>query len=248
MTTATRPASAPAATRVLVLARPSARLLEASKLQRDASAFKGWPVFWEEPTAVRKWRGGLPPAPSGLAGEVIDARWDPGYSTAEDPRLGFERGAVVGRVAMTDSFEALLSRLPTAVKLRMNADPSFDQGGSFEVCVGSGRVPLAVAADKLVEAPAVQLSEADPAAGAVEDMRRRGLSERMIEAFYTGGGGVDLRSDGQVQREARLAARQALAPAPARSADPGVQYAESLRRRGLSPSDFGVHSTRETTT
>lgn len=97
-------------------------IYESAMLERDAHVFAGWPVYdnHESPAAAAA-RRGIPRPPSELAGEIRESFWDPDFTTPEDSKFGFERGAVIGRFMLTEDMEKLVRRLPRAVKTSVNA-------------------------------------------------------------------------------------------------------------------------------
>lgn len=98
------------------------RIYTPDMLRENAHVFSGFPMFDNhELPKDRQARGGLPRRPSELAGQIEESWWDPEFSTPEDGRMGFERGAVVGRARLTEAMESLVRRLPRAVKLSVNA-------------------------------------------------------------------------------------------------------------------------------
>lgn len=80
-------------------------IYEAPMLERDAGVFEGWPMFLNhsEDDLPGRRRGRLPRSPAELAGEIRESWWDEKYTTPKDARLGFSRGAVIGRAAVTES-------------------------------------------------------------------------------------------------------------------------------------------------
>jgi len=102
---------------------PANAIYEASMLAANAHVFKGLPVFdnHESPDAkrARRW---LPRPPSELAGEIVDSWWDPDFTTPHDAERGFDKGAVIGRFALTEDMERLVRRLPRAVKTSVNVE------------------------------------------------------------------------------------------------------------------------------
>lgn len=111
----------------LVLMRPAATgplMASAAVLERDAAAFTDWPLYPPEEAAARAGRGMLPRPPSELAGEVRSARWAPTYQTKRDAELGFERGAVIGRVSPVEWLEQLLRSIPATLRLWVELPPA----------------------------------------------------------------------------------------------------------------------------
>jgi hypothetical protein len=101
---------------------PYNNIYESSVLERDAGTFKGWPMFDNHDSPVaRKARMGLPRKPSELAGVVKESWWDPNFTGPEDEQLGFDSGAVVGKCMLTDAMEALVRKIPEAIKGSLNA-------------------------------------------------------------------------------------------------------------------------------
>lgn len=100
-------------------------IYEAAMLERDAHVFAGWPVFdnHEAPDAARA-RRGIPRPPSELAGQIRESWWDAAFETPEDGKMGFDRGAVIGRFVLTEDMERLVRRIPGAVKTSVNARPT----------------------------------------------------------------------------------------------------------------------------
>lgn len=114
----------------IVIQRPGAgrgpgnRIFEAAHLAADCAAgtFVGWPCFDNHDSPIaRKARAGLPRSPSELAGVVREAWWDPDYEDPElDAKLGYGKGAACASVAVTEPMEALIRRIPEAVKVSVN--------------------------------------------------------------------------------------------------------------------------------
>lgn len=110
---------------------PGNSIYEAAMLERDAQNFVGWSMFdnHDSPVAKRA-RAGLPRPPSDLAGAIRESFWDPAFTTAEDAAMGFGPGAVIGKCALTDSMEALVRKIPEAVKGSLNAMAAGKRRGS----------------------------------------------------------------------------------------------------------------------
>jgi hypothetical protein len=103
---------------------PGDRIFQAAHLERDCrdGTFVGWPMYdnHESPLA-RRARAGLPRPPSELAGAVRETWWDPNYEDEKlDREFGFAKGAVCARVMPTEPMEALIRRIPEAVKVSVN--------------------------------------------------------------------------------------------------------------------------------
>jgi hypothetical protein len=110
---------------------PGNRIYEAEVLERDAGTFKGWAMFDNHDSPVaRKARMGFPRPVSELAGAIRESWWDGSYQTANDAELGFGQGAVIGRCALTDPMEALVRRVPEAIKGSLNAQATNMRMGS----------------------------------------------------------------------------------------------------------------------
>jgi len=91
-------------------------------LEADHKVFEGWPMFDNhESPAVRKARQGLPRATSELRGEIRETRWDPDFTHPDDAKNGFERGAVIGRAALTPFMRELVEAVPNSIKLSVRA-------------------------------------------------------------------------------------------------------------------------------
>lgn len=97
-------------------------IYETDVLARDAGKFKGWSSFdnHESPQA-RKVRHPFPRPVSELAGAIRESFWDPDFTAKDDQKHGFGKGAVVGKVALTDAMEALVRKIPEAIKGSLNA-------------------------------------------------------------------------------------------------------------------------------
>lgn len=101
---------------------PYNNIYEADMLRQNAAAFKGYPMFdGHDSPAARKARNFLPRTVSELAGAVRESWFDDDYATPEDAKHGFDQGAVVGKCALTDAMEALVRKIPEAVKGSLNA-------------------------------------------------------------------------------------------------------------------------------
>lgn len=110
---------------------PGTRIYEAEVLARDAGKFKGWAMFDNHDSPVaRKARMGFPRPVSELAGAIRESWWDGDFSTPNDDELGFGRGAVIGRCALTDPMEAIVRKIPEAVKGSLNAQATNMRMGS----------------------------------------------------------------------------------------------------------------------
>lgn len=96
-------------------------IYEADMLARDAGKFASLPIFdnHESPVA-RKARMGIPRPVSELAGAVRESWWDPSFTGPDDAKYGYEKGAVVGKCALTDTMEALVRKIPEVVKGSLN--------------------------------------------------------------------------------------------------------------------------------
>jgi hypothetical protein len=108
----------------VVLLRPGrlgSHELDADVLRRDGSRLAGLPVFAgpDDPRA-RQLRGTLPRPVSDLAGSVQEAWFDAAYTERDDQRRGFSRGAVLGRLALTDAWAEKARRLPGAIRVHAN--------------------------------------------------------------------------------------------------------------------------------
>lgn len=110
---------------------PGNSIYEADMLARDAKNFVGWSMFdnHDSPVAKRA-RNGLPRAPSELAGAIRESFWDPNFTTPHDGAMGFGAGAVIGKCALTDTMEALVRKIPEAVKGSLNAQAAGKRLGS----------------------------------------------------------------------------------------------------------------------
>lgn len=114
----------------IVIQRPGAgrgpgnRIFEAAHLERDCNegTFVGWPCFDNHDSPIaRRARAGLPRPPSELTGVVRETWWDPDYADAKiDAKFGYGQGAACARVAVTDEVEALIRRIPEAIKVSVN--------------------------------------------------------------------------------------------------------------------------------
>lgn len=101
---------------------PGRRFYGADMLREHADVFRGWPMYQNHDTrSAKQARGGMPRSPTELGGVIRQSWWDPDYTASHDTALGFERGAVIGRAALTDTMEALVRRVPEAIKLSVNA-------------------------------------------------------------------------------------------------------------------------------
>jgi hypothetical protein len=118
----------PDGTVTVVIQRPCAgrgpgdRIFEASMLEANAGVFKGWPMFdnHDSPLA-RRARAGLPRPPSELGGVIRESWWDPEYEDPElDERFDLGKGAVLGKAALSDPMEALVRKIPEAIKVSVN--------------------------------------------------------------------------------------------------------------------------------
>jgi hypothetical protein len=107
------------------------RIYEADMLKRYAPTFAGLAMYdsHESPAAARA-RQGLPRPPSELAGEVRESWFDDSFSTPADEEMGFERGAVIGRVMLTEDAEKLVRRLPRQIKTSVNSEATGLRPGS----------------------------------------------------------------------------------------------------------------------
>lgn len=109
---------------------PYKNIYDADVLARDAGVFSGFPMFWNHDSAkARQERQGLPRSPADLAGVVRESFWDPTYATPGDGQVGLGRGAVIGRCALTDEMEALVRKIPEAIKLSVNAQATAKRPG-----------------------------------------------------------------------------------------------------------------------
>jgi hypothetical protein len=103
---------------------PGQRIFEAAHLAADCAAgtFVGWPCFDNHDSPIaRKARAGLPRPPSELAGVVRETWWDADYVDPElDAKLGYGKGAACATVMPTEPLEALIRRIPEAIKVSVN--------------------------------------------------------------------------------------------------------------------------------
>jgi hypothetical protein len=97
-----------------------AHLYEASMLQRDAGVMAGWRMFVDHlsPEAQRK-AGGMPRSVRDLGGRVIESWWD--GTVPADPKKGFGRGAVMGKVRPVKFVREMVEDDPEIVESSINA-------------------------------------------------------------------------------------------------------------------------------
>lgn len=112
----------------MVLIRPchgrglGSRIYEAEMLAENAQVFAGVPMFDNHDSpAAKKARAGLPRSPSELGGFVRESRWDPDYTTPDDATFGYQPGAVIGTCVLSDVMEALVRKMPEAIKTSVAA-------------------------------------------------------------------------------------------------------------------------------
>jgi hypothetical protein len=104
---------------------PGNRIFTAEHLKADCDSrtFVGWPCFDNHKSPLaRKARAGIPRPPSELAGVVRECWWDPDYTDPElDEKRGYGQGAACAKVMPTEPMEALIRRIPEAIKTSVNA-------------------------------------------------------------------------------------------------------------------------------
>jgi hypothetical protein len=81
---------------------PASAIYRSEMLASHAGLFADLPMF----------RGHAPRGEAELAGMVLESRFDPEFETPRDARLGFDRGAVVGRAEVTDAMADELRAAP----------------------------------------------------------------------------------------------------------------------------------------
>lgn len=111
----------------IVIARPCAgrgsagHIFEAAMLEREHPKMRGLSIFVNHDSPVaRKARAGLPRSPSELGGVIRETYFDPAFTTPDDAKFDYGPGAPIGRCVLTDEMEALVRKIPEAVKASMN--------------------------------------------------------------------------------------------------------------------------------
>jgi hypothetical protein len=237
---------------------PGQHIFEAAVLEREAPKWAGVPQYLNHDVeASRRARGGMPRSPLELGGVIRESWWDPDYTSRKDAALGFGRGAVVARAAVTEQVEALIRRVPEAMKLSMNAQATrvrrgTRNGKSGWIVEGFDIDPERSSVDWVTNAGAggeVQravleaISTATRTGVAPQPSSRRlamagmtlqeALQTPEVRAFI----GAEARSAVAPGRVAEAARSDG--PTPTFGGDDS-EWVKFARRRGLEPTDFGA--------
>lgn len=232
----------------VILARPG-RLTESAL---SAITFAHWPLLWPEAEDSVRRRGPMPPAPSQLAGEVLESHWDPA------------RRAVVGTISVVEKLADLLRRVPRALRLRLDlSSPAVletpGEHGAFTVTT-VGRAPSH--AGRLLEAAATAAAT-ETRGGPVQGLTLQEapcLPEVQAAIRATTASTVMCTGpespEQEFKRKLRTGELSAVVPEPDERDGPTrrlrlieslatptptpTAFAERCRRRGLDPARFGM--------